>query len=67
MTVMTRELVPHGDSFGPDQDLGDERDHPFFADPAEVTAESYPEIRNISAGFLMKRVVRARNRPSPST
>ena len=55
---MTRELVPHGDSSGPDQDLGDERDHPFFADPAEVTAESYPEIRNISAGFLMKRVVR---------
>lgn len=64
MTVMTKELVPHGDSSGPDQDLGDERDHPFFADPAEVTAESYPEISNISAGFLMKRVVRP-TEPTP--
>jgi hypothetical protein len=58
MTVMTKELVPHRDTSGPVDDLGDERDHPFLADPDEVTAEAYPDLGNISAGFLMKRVVR---------
>jgi hypothetical protein len=42
MTVMTKELAPRGDSYDPDDDLNDERDHPFFADPAEVMAETYP-------------------------
>lgn len=32
MTVMTKELALQGDSCGPDEDLDDERDHPFFAD-----------------------------------
>ena len=57
MTVMTKQLGPAGDSSGPDDD-GDDQDHPFFANPDDVTAESYPSITNISAGFLMKRVVR---------
>jgi hypothetical protein len=59
MTVMTKELAPQGDSCDPDEDLGDGRDHPFFADPAEVTAETYPSLRNISVGFMVKRVARA--------
>lgn len=58
MTVMTKEPAPQGDSCGPDEGL-DERDHPFFADPAEVTAETYPSLRNISVGFTVKGVVRA--------
>jgi hypothetical protein len=59
MTVMTKELAPQGDSYGPDEGLDDERDHPFFADPAEVTAENYPSLRNISVGFIFNRVARA--------
>jgi hypothetical protein len=58
MTAMTNELVPHSDSSGPVEDLGDERGHPFFADPDELTAEAHPDLGNISAGFLMQRVVR---------
>ena len=48
MTVMTKELAPQGDSYGLDEYLDDERDHPFFAGPAEPTAEDYPSFRNIS-------------------
>ena len=59
MTVMTKELAPYGDSRGPGDDLGDELDHPFFADPAEVTADTYPSLRNISVGFVFNRVARA--------
>lgn len=59
MTVMTKELAPQGDSCGPDEDFDEERDHPFFADPAEVSAETYPKLRNISVGFMLNRVARA--------
>jgi len=59
MTVMTKEPTQQGDSHGPDEDLDDELDHPFFADPAEVTAETYPKLRNISVGFMLNRVARA--------
>lgn len=59
MTVMTKEPPPQDDSCGPDGDLDDERDHPFFADPAEVTAETYPSLRNVSVGFILNRVARA--------
>lgn len=59
MTVMTKELLPQGDPYGPGEDLDDERDHPFFADPAEATPENYPSLRNISVGFMFSRVVRA--------
>jgi hypothetical protein len=31
----------------------------FFADPAVVTAETYPSLRNISVGFMVSRVTRA--------
>jgi hypothetical protein len=58
MTVMTKELAPQGDSYGPDEGLDYERDHPFFADPAEVTAENYPSLRNVSVGFIFNRVAR---------
>jgi hypothetical protein len=58
MTVMTEELVPPGNPRGPGEGQADEWDHPFFADPEAVTAESYPSIKNISAGHLMRRVVR---------
>jgi len=64
MTVMTNELAPHGDSYGPGEDLDDERDHPFFADPVEVTAENYPSLRNISVGVIVKREARALD-PAP--
>lgn len=40
-------------------DLEDMRDHLFFADPDEVTAETYPGLRNVSVGFMFTRVVRA--------
>lgn len=56
MTVMTKELMPES---GPGGRLDDERDHPFFADAAEVTAETYPSLRNISVGFMVSRVARA--------
>jgi hypothetical protein len=59
MTVMTKEPTPQGDSNGPDEDLEDERDHPFFADPTEATAENYPRLRNISVGFMFSRIARA--------
>ena len=59
MTVMTKELAPQGDPRGPGEHLDDGRDHPFFADPAEVTAETYPSLRNISVGFIYKKVTRA--------
>ena len=65
MTVMTKELAPQGGSYGPDDDIDGGRDHPFFADPAEVTAETYPSLRNISAGFAFKRVARALE-PAPA-
>jgi len=58
---MTKEHAPHGASHGPDEDLEDERDHPFFAGPAEVTAETYPSLRNISVGFIVNQVARAPN------
>jgi hypothetical protein len=58
MTVMTKELAPQGDFYDPGEDLDDERDHPFFADPAEVTAETYPSLKNISVGFIVNRVAR---------
>jgi len=64
MTVMTKEPAPQGDPSGPDEDLDDERDHPFFADPVEVTAETYPSLRNISVGFIVNRVARAL-KPAP--
>jgi hypothetical protein len=50
MTVMARELTAGN--------ARDRWDHPFFADPADVTAENYPRMRNISVGFLARRVVR---------
>jgi hypothetical protein len=59
MTVMTKELAPQGDFYDPDEDLDDERHHPFFADPAEVMAETYPSLKNISVGFIVNRVARA--------
>lgn len=59
MTVMTKELAPQGDSGRPDVDLDDERDHPFFADPAEVTAKTYPRLSNVSVGMIVNRVARA--------
>jgi DNA-directed RNA polymerase specialized sigma24 family protein len=59
MTVMTKEPLPYGDSCGPGEDPDDERDHPFFADPAEVTPDNYPSVRNISVGFMFSQVVRA--------
>jgi len=65
MTAMTKEIAPQGDSCGADDDLDDERDHPFFADPAEVTAETYPSLRNISVGFIVRRVARALDPASP--
>jgi hypothetical protein len=52
MTQMTTELPP-----GARED--DDRDeHPFFANPDDVSAETYPHISNISVGFLVQRVVR---------
>jgi hypothetical protein len=65
MTVMTKELAPQGDSRGPDDDLDYERDHPFFADPAHVTSDTYPSLRNISVGFVFNRVARALE-PAPA-
>jgi hypothetical protein len=67
MTVMTKEPPPYGDPCGPGEDLDDERDHPFFADPAVVTSDNYPSLRNISVGFMFSRVVRALEQPRPST
>jgi hypothetical protein len=64
MTVMTKEPATRGDSRTPAEDIDDERHHPFFADPDQVTAETYPELGNLSAGFMMKRVVRPL-RPAP--
>jgi hypothetical protein len=55
MTEMTKELASADDSY----DLDDMRDHPFFADPDDVTAETYPRLSNVSVGFLVKRVARA--------
>jgi hypothetical protein len=59
MTVMTKELAPSADSYNPGDGLEDRWDHPFFADPDDLTAESYPHLRNVSPGLMFKRVVRA--------
>lgn len=58
MTEMTKELAPPGDSEMGD-DPEDTRDHPFFVDPDDLTAETYPRLRNVSVGFMFKRVARA--------
>ena len=60
MTLMTKELGPSSDSYDPDDpDDGaeDRRDHPFFANPYDVTAETYPRLRTVSVGMSFKRVV----------
>jgi hypothetical protein len=59
MTEMTKELAPPTDSCDPDDGPEDARDHPFFANPEDLTAETYPHLRNISSGFMFKRVARA--------
>lgn len=59
MTMMTKELGPPADSYEPDDDPEDRLGHQFFADPDDVTAETYPRLRNVSVGFMFKRVARA--------
>lgn len=59
MTVMTKDLGPSANSRDPDDGPEDKRDHPVFAAAEGGTAETYPHLRNVSAGFGFKQVVRA--------
>jgi hypothetical protein len=59
MTEMTKELAPPAGSHDPDDGPEDTWDHPFFADPNDLTAETYPRLRNVSVAFMFKRVARA--------
>jgi DNA-directed RNA polymerase specialized sigma24 family protein len=63
MTEMTKEPVPLTDS-DPHTGPEDRSYHPFFADPDDLTAETYPHLRNVSAGHMFKRLVRAL-KPAP--
>jgi DNA-directed RNA polymerase specialized sigma24 family protein len=59
MTEMTKELAPSAGPDYPDDDSDGERDHPFFPDLDEVTGETYPHLRNVSVGFMFRRIARA--------
>lgn len=59
MTQMTTEPTPWADTFDGDEGSADTWDHPFYADPDNLTAETYPHLTNISVGFMINRVVRA--------
>lgn len=59
MTQMTKELTPPTDSCDRGGVSEDAWDHPFYADPDDLTAETYPHLRNVSVGFMYKRVARA--------
>ena len=61
MTVMTQR--PAGPAAGDDEPTAEkidefERDE-LFEDPGRLSAGQYPRIRNVSAGFMYKRVIRA--------